>query len=141
MSNLAIERGTVRVGDHTLIEIPDFGLKASAIIREGLMVGLTAGGLLVDAGDAAPATAIIGIADATVDNTGGADLAVRGGVRRGAHWFDNSSANPVVQASLYLTTAKAEDNHTVCVAAGTGVAIKGRIIGLDATKGVLVEFF
>jgi hypothetical protein len=88
------------------------------------MVGLTSGGLLVDGGDGTCAQ-IIGIADATVDNTSGADGACQAPVRRGAHKFDNSGTNPVVQASMYLTTMKAEDNHTVCVAAGTGIAIKG----------------
>lgn len=141
MSNLTVERSTLRLGDHTLVELPDFPLKATAKIIEGCMAGFTAAGLLVDAGDATPATSVIGVADATVDNTSGADKAVSGAVRRGAHWFDNSGTNPVVQASMYLTTAKAEDNHTICVAAGTGVAIRGRILGLDATKGVLVEFY
>ena len=140
MANSTVERQTLRLGDEVLVALPDFPLKAGAKVLEGCMVGLTAAGLLVDAGDATPATQIIGIADRTVDNTGGADKAVSAPVRRGAHKFDNSGTNPVVQASLYLTTGKAEDNHTVCVAAGTGVAIKGRFLRLD-TDGVYVEFY
>jgi hypothetical protein len=139
MANVTADRLTPRLGDHTLVELPDFPMKAAKTVYEGLMVGLTSGGFLVDAGDGTCAQ-VIGIADKFCDNSAGADGAISCPVRRGAHKFDNSTANPVVQGSMYLTTAKAEDNHTVCVAAGTGVAIKGRLLRLDA-DGVYVEFF
>lgn len=141
MTSLTIPRNTIRLGDHTLVELPDFKIAAATTIYEGCLVALNSSGYLVDGG-AGAAAKVIGIADDTVDNSAGAagDLSVA--VRRGAHKLDNSSANPVVQASLYLKTMKAEDNHTICVAAGTGVAIgDGRILKLDADGGVWVEFY
>lgn len=141
MANLTAERGTIRLGDDAVVALPDWPMAAAKIVYAGLLAGLNSSGQLVDGGDGT-CVQVIGVADKTVDNTSGGAGAVWAAVRRGEHLFDNSTANPVLQASAYLTTGKAEDNHTICVAAGTGVAIKGRLMGIDMNSTqVRVEFF
>lgn len=143
MANSVLGAPRQRHGDHTLVEQPDWPVEAAKQTYEGCMVGLNAAGNLVDAGDAG-CVKVIGVADHSTDNSAGVAGALRQRVRRGAFWFDNSGANPVLAASAYLTTMKAEDNHTICVAAGTGVAISGRILRLSFSNeavGVLIEFF
>ena len=97
MSNATVERQTLRLGDEVLVSLPDFPLAAGAKVLEGLMVALDAAGHLVDGG-AGTAAQVIGIADRTVDNTGGAAKAVSAPVRRGAHKFNNSGANPLTSS-------------------------------------------
>jgi hypothetical protein len=143
MANLTVGRMTQRQGDHTLNEQPDWPVAAGKKLFDGCMAALDAGGNLVDAGDGTAAQ-VIGVVDGSVDNTGGAAGAKRGLVRRGAFWFDNSATTPVVAASAYVTTLKAEDNHTVTLTGGTGPAIRGRCLRLSwggEAAGVLVEFF
>jgi len=143
MANSVIGTTRIRQGDHTLVEQPDWPIEAAKQLYEGCMCGLNAAGNLVDGGDAG-CLKVIGIADMSNDNTTGAAGAIRQRVRRGAFWMNNSIANPVTQAAAYLTTMKAEDNNTVAVAAGTGVAISGRILRMsigNEPAGVLVEFF
>lgn len=139
MANQTTPRGTVRKGDHTLNELPDFPLAAGAVLLGGLMCGFDSAGNLVDGGDAG-CVKVIGIVDESVSNVGGAAGAKRAAVRRGSHWMDPSGANTPTQAAAYLTNLKASDNHTVTLNAGTGVAISGRLLTVTE-RGVLVEFY
>jgi hypothetical protein len=139
MANQTTPRLTVRKGDHTLNELPDFPLAAGAALLGGLMVALDANGNLVDGGDGA-AVKVIGICDESVSNVGGIAGAKRAAVRRGSHWMDAATASPPTQAAAYLTNLKASDNHSVTLNAGTGVAISGRLLTVTE-RGVLVEFY
>lgn len=82
---------------------------------------------------------VMGWSDAKVDNTGGADGAVRVPVRTGVILLDNDAVNPVVQADVGRFCF-VKDDHTVqaAIGVGAGVAvIAGKVEDLDA-RGVWV---
>ncbi|UZX15031.1 DUF2190 family protein [Thermus sp. PS18] len=86
---------TERWAEEYLLSLP---VKANAVIRQGALV-------MVDAGyarEAAAAAGLIalGVAQETVDNTGGADGEKRVLVRRGVFRLENDPADPVGPTEL-----------------------------------------
>lgn len=86
---------TERWADEYLIPLP---VKANAVIRQGALVMVNGG----YAEEAAPGTGKIalGVAQETVDNTGGTDGAKKVLVRRGVFRFGNDPADPVGPTEL-----------------------------------------
>lgn len=86
---------TERWADEYLIPLP---VKANAVIRQGSLV-MVAGGYAEEAGPGTGKVAL-GVAQETVDNTGGADGAKEVLVRRGVFRFENDPADPVGPTEL-----------------------------------------
>lgn len=105
-------------------------------IYTGAMVSVGA------AGQAKPAasgdTRVIGVSEEECDNSTGAAGAISAyAIRRGAFWFTNKAADPVVQGDLGAS-CYVEDDTTVRHTAGGGIAA-GKVLAVDSTLGVLVE--
>lgn len=117
-----------------LVTVP---VKANTKIFQGTLV-------VSDAGFAAPGRTalnllVIGRAESTVDNTGGAAGAVSVQVRRGTFKFDNDGADLVAQANFFAD-GFITDDQTVCKTNGGGTKSRaGRILGVDLDGGVWVD--
>jgi hypothetical protein len=111
---------------------------AGVKINTGTLICVDGDGLAVE-GHTALGLIAIGRSENGVDNTGGADGDVLVQVTRGRQFFwDNSTADPVTQASFGLD-CYIVDNNTVAATDGTGTRSKaGRVLGLEST-GVWVE--
>ena len=115
---------------------------AATKIEAGKLVCANATGYAVEGSTAATLTAL-GRAEETIDNSAGANGALKVQVRRGVFKFNNSATNAVTQASLGKTVF-VEDDETVAKdngAAGEAPATKsaaGKCIELEA-DGVWVE--
>lgn len=139
MAALTAARDTKRIGfDAITPEVPQpFPLKANAKVWQGGLVAVDATGYLV-AASAVAGLKVVGVAERSVDNTGGADGAKTVRVRRGSFWFANKGGDALTQADVYNTQAAIEDDQTVRKTA-TGSSVFGRLVGVDSTKGALVE--
>jgi hypothetical protein len=136
---LSKERLTPRIGDAVITSRLDLPVKANTKILAGALV-------VIDAGYAAPgrtATGLkaVGVAQETVDNTGGVAGAMRVDVRRGAFKrFKNSAAGDAIARADVYGDCYIVDDETVAKTDDTGARSKaGRILDVDAT-GVTVEF-
>lgn len=106
-------------------------------IYAGALVALNATGFLVPGSTATTLTAA-GRAEVAVDNTSGADGAVRCEVTEGVFLFKNSAADPVVQADVgkdcYIV-----DDETVAHTNGTNTRSRaGKVREVEAA-GVWVQ--
>lgn len=134
---LTTERLTPRLGDAAQIAMLALPVKANTKIYAGALV-------VIDAGYAAPgrtATGLIaaGVAQATVDNTGGAAGAKTIEVRRGPHKFKNSSAGDAIAQADVGKTVYIVDDETVAKTDGTGTrSAAGRVLAIES-DGVFVE--
>lgn len=152
MAALTASRATVQVGDHGVIELVQFPIKAATKIYAGALV-------VSDAGYAAPGRTATGLkalgilwrvhtsVNAAVtpaltltgdaDNTSGANAAFNIDYRRGTFKFINDAGDPVAQAdlpcSVYIT-----DDQTVCKTA-TGKSLAGTALFIDTDGQVAVE--
>lgn len=121
--------------DGELIAVP---AAADAVIGAGEIVAASATGYGV-AGATAATLTYLGRAEEAVNNTGGANGAVKVLVRRKkAFKYANSSADPVTQASLgkpcYIV-----DASTVAATHGSNTrSAAGTVLGIDA-DGVWIE--
>jgi hypothetical protein len=86
---------TERWADEYLIPLP---VKANAVIRQGSLV-MVAGGYAEEAGPGTGKVAL-GVAQESVDNTGGGDGAKTVLVRRGVFRLENDPADPVGPTEL-----------------------------------------
>jgi len=112
------------------------GVKADTKIYLGALV-------VNDAGDAAPGTAAtglvsIGVAQGTVDNSGGSAGDKSVDIKRGVFRLNNSGSDAVTAAEIgkdcYI-----EDDHTVAKTDGTGTLSRaGKVFDLDSS-GVWVD--
>jgi len=119
--------------DGDLFRIP---VKANTRIWQGTLV-------VSDAGFAAPGRTalnlrVIGRAEETVDNTGGANGAVSVLVRRGVFKFDNDPADAIGQADLWADCFITDD-QTVCRTNGSNTKSRaGRVVDIEP-DGVWVD--
>src|SRR6516165_2928731 len=147
MSALSASRYTVQVGDHGVIELIQYPIKASTKIYQGGIVvsdagyaapGRTATGLktlgvlwrvVPPATSSGSSLTALGITGGDADNSSGAAGAFMVEVRRGTFKFVNDGSDPVAQAdlpiSVYIT-----DDQTVCKTA-TGKSKAGTALFID----------
>lgn len=114
------------------------GVAASTLIEAGHMTARNASGYAVPAADTA-GLKVLGRAENTVDNTGGANGDERVRVlRKNAFLFKNSGAAPLTIAAIG-ENAYVEDSVTVTTAAGaTNDIVAGKILDVTS-EGVWVE--
>lgn len=112
-------------------------LAAGVTIWAGTMVALNAAGNAIPAADTA-ATRVIGRAEQTGNNTGGAAGDVSIVVKPGCFKYNNDATNPVTIASVGLACFVRDDN-TVAVAAGPANDIKAGIVIRVEADGVFVD--
>jgi len=121
----------MREGDLFLIPV-----KANTKIFQGTLV-------VVDAGYAAPGRTalnlrVVGRAEETADNTGGANGAVSVLVRPGVFKFDNDPADAIGQADLWADCFITDD-QTVCRTNGVNTKSRaGRVVDIEP-DGVWVD--
>lgn len=113
-------------------------IAAGANIHAGGITAINAAGYLVPASTSTTLTAR-GVAQASVDNSAGADGDQTVDSDRGVHHFGNEGTDPVARTDIgsncYLV-----DDQTVAKTDGTGTrSIAGKVIDVDA-NGVWVEF-
>lgn len=112
-------------------------LQGAESIFEGALVAINAAGYAVNAGDDA-STVIVGVADESVDNSGGAagDLSIK--VRRSGV-FTFNSAFSAAQADVN-TVVTCSDNQTVDVAGTTtNDIVVGRVVEVLSSSKVRVD--
>lgn len=116
--------------------VRNYPLAAATVIFLGTMVALNAAGNAVPASDTA-ALRVVGLAEATVDNTAGAagDLTID--VKRGTFKLENSAAQPLVAASKEKLCF-VEDDQIVALTS-TNLIVAGRVVEIDPDLGVWVE--
>lgn len=130
---LTKDKGTLQKGRGLVV----LAVAASAMIHGGAIV-------VVDGGYATKATTktglkFVGIAEESVDNTGGGNGAKTVEVRRDRIYFaKNSATDPIAQADLF-NQCYLQDDETVAKTNGTNTrSLAGRIIQVDA-NGVWFE--
>jgi len=112
-------------------------MKASAIVYEGCLVAVDATGYAVNVTGTTGLT-VIGVAEKTVDNTGGANGALSVNVLCLQALFTNSGTDAVTQAS-YGLTVYAADNDTIAKTSATStISAAGICTGVDSS-GVWVS--
>lgn len=119
----------------------DFSLPVAAAekILAGTIVVLNAAGY-AEAGATATAKKTVGVAQATVDNTGGSAGDVSVPVARGCFRFANSASTEEITLADYGANCYVVDNQTVGKTAATATrSVAGVVRGVDST-GVWVEF-
>lgn len=120
-------------------DLQNYPVAAGAVIHAGGMIAVNATGFLVMASNAAglQKTKAMGVAFDSVDNTGGAngDVSVRVWTE-GVFAFENSGANPVVQATVG-DDVNVEDDQTVSIL-GTLLNTAGQVREIQADGQILV---
>jgi len=109
-------------------------IAASTKILKGTMVAANATGFLVSASDAA-SLKVVGVADATVDNTAGADGALSVNVRKGTFRFAASSITQAMVGTIMYVV----DNQTFDDAVGTNGVKAGRLVEFISTTEGWIE--
>ena len=133
---LSAERNTTRMNPDPVVGILEPPLGAGKKVYLGGLVAVNAG--YAEAASTALNLIAVGVAEATVDNTGGAAGDKRVRCKRGTFRFKNSAADAVTQADL-LKDCYIVDDETVAKTDGSGTRSKaGRVMGIDAA-GVFVE--
>lgn len=136
---LSAERNTGRVGDSAIGVVLEFPVKDNVVIYKGAIVVLSAG--YAKPGAAAASLIAVGVAEETVDNTGTghADGKLNIRVRAGAYWVGNNAAgSDAVVAADVGSSCYIEDDANVCHTS-TSKSAAGKVLAVDATKGVLVQ--
>lgn len=128
MAALAQDRNTPsRSGD-----IREFGVAANAVIYIGALVALNASGYLVPA-STATTLKVVGRAEQAVDNTGGANGAVRCRVGGGIYRWANSGSSDAIAAVNIGASCYAVDDQTVALTSGSATrSVAGTIYDVDA---------
>lgn len=134
---LSQDRNTPRKNEGDTFSVP---LAADAVAYSGALICRdTADSGLGKPGAASTTLKPIGVAQARVDNTGGADGDVSVEVRRGTWRFKNSAAADAITAADIGGTAYIVDDETVAKTNGTNTrSAAGRIEDVDAV-GVWVR--
>lgn len=129
---LSAERDTHR-RDTILAEPP---VAANARIWAGGLVMIQAGYAVP--GQSAVGLLACGIAEASVDNTGGAAGAKRVKTRRGSFFMKNSATDPVLAVDLWKDCYVVDD-ETVARTDGSGTRSKAGRVRVVETNGVWIE--
>lgn len=128
------KRNTTTRQLRTQLSVP---MKANAIVYEGCLVAVDASGYAVNV-TAATALIVLGIANNSVDNTGGSNGALNVDVLCVQGLFINSGSDAVTQAS-YGSTVYAADNDTIAKTNGSStLSAAGICTGVDSS-GVWVS--
>lgn len=137
MAALTIEKKTPQLNGNAAIPmVHDLLVKGSTKIFSGALVALNAG--YAAPGAAATGRIAAGVAQATADNTGGADGAIRVRVFAGVFKFVNSSAGDLIAVTELGKDVYIVDDQTVAKTDGTGTRSRaGKVIRVD-TDGVWV---
>lgn len=128
------ERDTnYRTGDYI-----ERGVKADAVLEAGKMGGIDVDGFAVEVTDATTVSCVVGRIDETVDNTGGADNALKARIRRDVafQWDNDGTGDGML--SLPGVVAYAKDDETVSASTGTAALKAGHVLDVDA-DGVWVQ--
>lgn len=104
MTVLSAERDTLTIAKPGL---KGYELQADAVVWQGGMVCVDSDGYLVAASDAAAHSRVVGVADESVDNTGGADGDLKVRVRSGEIY--DFAATSITQAMLSTTMYLVDD--------------------------------
>ena len=115
-----------------------FGVAAATKVFAGSLVCLNASGFLTK-GAVATTLKTVGVAQATVDNTAGANGALSATVRRGCHRFANSSAGDLIAIADWGTTCYVVDDQTVAKTNGSSTRSAAGIVRQVDSDGVWVE--
>ena len=136
MTALANDRTTPKRTGHNL----NHPVAAGAVIFAGALVCLNASGFAVKGSTSATLKAS-GMARARVDNTAGADGALRLEVdRHGLYQFANSAAGDAIALADMGSTAYIVDDQTVAKTNGGGTrSAAGKVVDVDAA-GVWIQF-
>lgn len=130
MAAMTLERKTKKLSEQTVINLLHQPAKANVKILLGALVVLDAG--FVAPGRAATGLIALGIAEETVDNTGGADGALFVPVRQGVFlFFSAGGADAITQADVGKDCFIVDD-QTVAKTDGAGARSRaGRIVQLE----------
>lgn len=128
---------TARLGDDAVVPLWKLPVKASVKIWAGSLV-------VIDAGYAKPAVTatgllVAGAAEATVDNSTGADGAKVIAVRRGPFKFKNSGSGDLIAQADVGKLCYVVDDQTVALTSDTGARSPAGMIMQVDTDGVFVE--
>ena len=136
MAALSAPRSTPQKLEPITRSVP---LLANAKVYQGGMVQIAASGFAV-AAVATAANVTIGVAQATVDNAGGANGAASVEVRRGVYRFANSASGDLIARSEIGKTVYVIDDQTVAKTDNSAARpAAGICYDVDA-QGVWVEF-
>lgn len=111
-------------------------LAANVVIFAGAAVGISAAGFAGPAGTTYPR--VIGMAEDTVDNTGGAAGAKRTTLLRGEFLFDNEPTFPLTNVHLG-TAPEWTDDHSAANTGSAATAVGGILVEVTSA-GVWIEF-
>lgn len=115
-------------------------VKGATKIYQGGIVALNASGLAVPMSTALGLVGL-GRAEVTVDNSAGADSAVRIRTGRGCYKFGNSAAGDLITRADIGATCYGVDDQTVAKTNGTNTrSPAGKIHDVDDDGGVWVKF-
>lgn len=125
MAALTRERQPDRLGEEVYRYDHDVG--ANVKIWGGAIVAINAAGFLVPA-TAATGLKVVGIAESTVDNLGGANGAKRAAYRPGCFLMANSTSGDLIGPADRENDCYVVDDQTVAKTDGTGTrSLAGRI--------------
>lgn len=136
MTALAADRTTPKRLGHQL----NLPVAASAVIYAGALVCLNSSGFAVK-GITSTTLKAAGVARARVDNTGGADGALRLEVdRQGLHQFANSASGDAITLADVGSSVYIVDDQTVAKTSGSSTrSLAGKVADVDAA-GVWIQF-
>lgn len=136
MSATTTERSTIRKGEEGHLDcLPLTNQKCLA----GTIAVVNAAGYLA-MGTAALNLKARGRFEETVDNSAGSAGDKRAEVLSGRFWWANATAGDLITIADVMNDCYILDNQTVAKTDGTGARSRaGKIIEVDATKGVLVS--
>lgn len=116
-----------------------YRVAANAVIHYSAIVAVDANGYLVPAADTAGLD-VVGIADESADNTGGANGALEVRVYRGAALIATTGASKLVQADVGADCFILDDNTVVKAAGTTNSITAGEVLELANANAVWVNF-
>jgi len=128
-----------RATPHRVVHTRNLPVAANAKILQGALVALNATGFATK-GAVSTTLKGVGVAEGTVDNTGGADGAVRISVRRGAWLMGNSASTDQITLAEINTTCYIVDDQTVAKTNGSATRSPAGIVADVDASGVWVEF-
>ncbi len=134
MAALTADRNTVaqEVG-----RLREYRVAASTTIYNGSMVRLDATGFLIPGDDAANGSDCVGVANETVDNSGGADGDLSCDVQKGVFLFVNDSN--VVQATVGVNCTILDDQTVSVAGTTTNDHVAGTVEDFDVDGQVAVK--
>lgn len=125
MAALTSERNTLKLGEQAELNQIVFLVKGATTLFAGGLVDIDAGGYAVPG---AAGVRTVGRCEATVNNTAGADGALKVTVRRGCFKYNNAAGGTAVTLANVGADCFATDDNTVANAGGHPA---GKVIAVD----------